>query len=175
MTLNSILITSLFFIAATIFGSFLEYWIHRAFHVRQSHPLKKLFPKLGQGHTRHHHGGEGQGFLWEFRNYALGTSPVLIPPFFLSLEAGISWSLGIVGYAAFAAYAHQLQHDKPIKCFWMTIPVHYVHHKYNQWYRNYGIGVDWWDKLFGTYENREWIESQELAHSNDTLTMIKWY
>jgi hypothetical protein len=101
------------FVLALLFGSFLEYWIHRMFHVRPSHPVKKLFPKLGRGHTSHHVNGSGQGFLWEFRNYVLGTSPVLIPPFFISFKVGIIWSLGIVSYAAFAAFAHQLQHDIP--------------------------------------------------------------
>ncbi|AFY39754.1 fatty acid hydroxylase [[Leptolyngbya] sp. PCC 7376] len=174
-TLIHIVVIATFFLLAFLFGSFIEYWIHRVFHVRQSHPIKKVFPKLGKGHTRHHLGGEGQGFLWEFRNYVLGTCPVMIPMFFISLEAGISWASGIVVYAAFAAYAHQLQHDTPIKCVWMSIPVHYVHHKYNQWHHNYGIGVDWWDRIFGTYKSQEWIESQELSQSEATMLAIKWY
>ena len=172
---TNIVVIATFFILAFLFGSFIEYWIHRVFHVRQSHPIKKLFPKLGQGHTQHHLGGEGQGFLWEFRNYALGTSPIMLPMFLFSIEVGLSWTLGIVSYAAFAAYAHQLQHDTPIKCFWMSIPVHYVHHKYNQWHHNYGIGVDWWDRIFGTYQSKEWLEQQELSQVNETLISIKWY
>ena len=175
-TLMSILIAALCFALAVIVGSLLEYWIHRAFHFRASHPLKKIFPKLGEGHARHHVGGTAQGFLLEFRNYALGTSPVtIIPMFFLPFEAGISWAIGLVGYAAFAAYAHQLQHDTPIKCSWMNMPVHYVHHKYNQWYLNYGIGVDWWDRIFGTYESREWVETKELNQSQETMLAIKWF
>lgn len=171
----NIVVLATFFFLGLLFGSFIEYWIHRVFHLRPSNPIKKLLPKLGQGHAHHHNLGTGQGFLWEFRNYVLGTSPVLIPAFFISIEAGIAWSIGIISYAAFAAYAHQLQHDTPIKCVWMSIPVHYVHHKYNQWYHNYGIGVDWWDRLFGTYQETEWIEAQELSQSEATMLTIKWY
>lgn len=162
------------FVVALLCGSLLEYWIHRAFHLRPSHPIKKIFPKLGQGHANHHIHGTGQGFLWEFRNYVLGTSPVLVPLFFVSIKIGVTWLLGIVIYAAFAAFAHQLQHDLPIKCFWMSIPVHYVHHKYNQWYHNYGIGVDWWDRLFGTYRSQAWLEEEELQQADATLIQIKW-
>jgi sterol desaturase/sphingolipid hydroxylase (fatty acid hydroxylase superfamily) len=49
-----------------------------------------------------------------------------------------------------AAYAHQIQHANPGLVFWMKRPVHRLHHAGTK--GNYGILVDWWDRLFGTYE-----------------------
>jgi len=74
---------------------------------------------------------------------------------------GISFFLGMLFYAAFAAYAHQLQHENPTACFWMKMPVHYVHHEYKQWHHNFGLGVDWWDRIFGTYKPVEWLTEKE--------------
>ena len=52
--------------------------------------------------------------LWEFRDYVLGSCRLLIPPFFIfSIPIGLSWTSGAILYAAFSAYAHQLQHDPP--------------------------------------------------------------
>ena len=65
--------------------------------------------------------------------------------------------VGAVGYAAFAAYAHQVQHERPELVFWMPVPVHTVHHVYQQWRKNFGIGVDWWDRAVGTYEKTDWV------------------
>ncbi|ACA99961.1 MULTISPECIES: sterol desaturase family protein [Cyanophyceae] len=170
-----ILLPLLIFSLAFIFGSFLEYWIHRIFHVSPKHPLKRIFPKLGQGHAQHHVGGTGQGFLWEFRNYVFGINVVMLPFFLHSLTLGISWFLGCFIYAAFAAFAHQLQHDNPIKCFWLPMPVHYVHHKYNQWHHNFGIGVDWWDRLFGTYRPMPaWLTEKEQRTADQKFWQIKW-
>ncbi|WP_099238844.1 sterol desaturase family protein [Synechococcus sp. BDU 130192] len=170
-----ILLPLLIFSLAFIFGSFLEYWIHRIFHASPKHPLKRTFPKLGQGHAQHHVGGTGQGFLWEFRNYVFGINVVMLPFFLHSLTLGISWFLGCFFYAAFAAFAHQLQHDNPIKCFWLPMPVHYVHHKYNQWHHNFGIGVDWWDRLFGTYRPMPaWLTEKEQRTADQKLWQIKW-
>ena len=157
-----------------MFGSLIEYWIHRAFHIKQSHLIKKIFPKLGLGHARHHKNGTAQGVLLEFRNYILGTSPVFIPAFIISLEVGLAWTFGVVTYAAFAAFAHQLQHEIPIKCAWMNLPVHYVHHKYNQRDFNYGIGVDWWDRLFGTYKEMDWVDESELNQAEEHMFAVKW-
>lgn len=42
------------------------------------------------------------------------------------------------------------------------MPVHYVHHKYNQWEYNFGLAVDWWDKVFGTYQAVDWLGESEL-------------
>jgi sterol desaturase/sphingolipid hydroxylase (fatty acid hydroxylase superfamily) len=164
-----------FFGLAFIFASFLEYWIHRLFHLKSTNPLKRIFPNIGQGHTKHHLDGSGQGVIWEFRDYFLGTSLLMFLMFFYSWEAGISWFLGSFFYAGFAAYAHQLQHDNPTKCFWMKMPVHYVHHKYDQWNHNFGIGVDWWDRIFQTYQEVDWLSEPELSQAKQGLFAIKWY
>jgi sterol desaturase/sphingolipid hydroxylase (fatty acid hydroxylase superfamily) len=34
---------------------------------------------------------------------------------------------------------------------WKRIPVHYVHHRDHMWEHNFGLGVDWWDHVFGTW------------------------
>jgi sterol desaturase/sphingolipid hydroxylase (fatty acid hydroxylase superfamily) len=35
--------------------------------------------------------------------------------------------------------------------FWMKRPVHRLHHEGGEVEGNYGILVDWWDRLFGSY------------------------
>jgi sterol desaturase/sphingolipid hydroxylase (fatty acid hydroxylase superfamily) len=150
--MSSILIGTLSFIAAFIFASLIEYWVHRLMH----QPLR-----FGQRHRDHHRRNEGQGVLWEFRDYVKGTFLVMTLPLFISLPIGIGWMLGAVSYAAFSSYAHQLQHENPTKCFWMQMPVHYVHHKYNMWHHNFGLAVDWWDHVFGTYKLVDWLTDEE--------------
>jgi sterol desaturase/sphingolipid hydroxylase (fatty acid hydroxylase superfamily) len=61
-----------------------------------------------------------------------------------------------VVYAAFAAYAHQLQHEKPELVFWLGRPVHHLHHRDNMWRDNFGISLDIWDRVFATYKAAEW-------------------
>lgn len=141
-----------FFVLAFLFASLVEYWVHRLMH----RPLK-----LGQRHRDHHRRNEGQGVLWEFFDYLKGTVWVMGLMFFISIPAGFGWLVGGIFYAAFSAYAHQLQHENPQACFWMVMPVHYVHHRYNQWHHNFGLAVDWWDHVFGTYKLVEWKTSDE--------------
>jgi sterol desaturase/sphingolipid hydroxylase (fatty acid hydroxylase superfamily) len=131
-----------YFLVGFIIGSFIEYWAHRFMH---------FFPSQCMFHVRHHKENTAQGVLGEFRSYAV---PAVLPvslTFIFSWQLGTGLVLGMLAYAFFAAYAHQLQHDNPDRCFWMAMPVHYVHHKHNQWHYNFGIGVDCWDRLFGTY------------------------
>ena len=173
--LTKIVVLTTFFALAFVFGSFLEYWIHRLFHIKSTNPLKRILPTIGQGHTKHHIGRTGQGVFGEFKDYFLGTCILMFLMFFYSWEAGISWFMGTFAYAVVAAYAHQLQHENPTKCFWMKMPVHYVHHKYDQWHHNFGIGVDWWDKIFGTYKSVEWPTEEELSQPERGLLSIKWY
>jgi len=82
--------------------------------------------------------------LWEFRDYVLGSFVVM------AIMFSTHWrqeSVGFGGFfAAFSAYA-QLQHENPTQCFWMKMPVHYVHHKYGMWHHNFGLAVDWWDHV----------------------------
>jgi sterol desaturase/sphingolipid hydroxylase (fatty acid hydroxylase superfamily) len=36
--------------------------------------------------------------------------------------------------------------------FWMRLPVHHLHHHYEMQKHNFGLSVDWWDRVFGTYK-----------------------
>ena len=99
----------------------------------------------------------------------------MFTPCLISWEIGLSWLFGCLVYAAFASYAHQLQHDNPKACFWMKMPVHYVHHEYNQWHQNFGIGVDWWDYVFGTYQQADWLEEKAKDLPKKSPLELKWY
>ncbi|PZV13795.1 MAG: fatty acid hydroxylase [Leptolyngbya sp.] len=154
------------FAIAFVLASLVEYWVHRLMHK----PLR-----LGERHRDHHRRNEAQGVVWEFLDYVKGTIILLVPMFFISLPAGIGWSLGALTYAAFSSYAHQLQHENPTKCFWMKMPVHYVHHKYNMWHHNFGLGVDWWDHIFGTYKAVEWLTEDEQTYAERSYLELKWW
>ena len=157
---------SLCFIAAFIVASLVEYWLHRLMHVSE---------RIGARHRDHHRRNEGQGVLWEFRDYVVGSLVLLFPMFLISWIAGLGWALGALVYAAFSAYAHQLQHENPIKCFWMPMPVHYVHHKYGMWHHNFGLAVDWWDHVFGTYKAVDWLTATELQQSGRGYFQLRWW
>ena len=140
------------FIFAFIFGSFLEYWVHRLMHI---------YPKFGNGitaHYAHHRSNDTQGFWGDFFHFSL-VSLLLLPTLFVSIYFGIIAILGTIAFAAFASYAHQIQHYNPEGCFWMKMPVHYVHHRHKQWDSNFGLAIDWWDKVFGTYKPVEWLDN----------------
>lgn len=142
------------FLFAFIFGTFIEYWVHRLMHV---------FPKFGNGittHFNHHRCNKTKGFLGDFLDYSL-VALFVLPACLISISLGITFFLGIVACAAFASYAHQVQHDRPSECFWMKMPVHYVHHQNNQWDSNFGVAVDWWDRIFGTYKLVNWVEVEK--------------
>ncbi|WP_084639319.1 sterol desaturase family protein [Geitlerinema sp. PCC 9228] len=140
-------------IAAFFVASLAEYWMHRLMHKSA---------KIGERHRDHHRRNEGQGVLWEFLDYVKGSLILMVAPLLVSVEFGWGWLLGALTYAAFSAYAHQLQHDNPAACFWMKMPVHYVHHKHQMWYHNFGLAVDWWDHVFGTYKLVEWENDAEV-------------
>lgn len=156
----------LWFALAFLLGSLVEYWIHRLMHQPYN---------LGARHRDHHKRNEGQGVLWEFRDYVLGTLVVMVVPFFWSIEVGIVWALGAIVFAAFSAYAHQLQHENPRRCFWMAMPVHYVHHKYGMWHHNFGLALDWWDRVFGTYKQVDWLDEKELEKGDRGFGDLRWY
>lgn len=153
------------FVLAFGLASFVEYWMHRLMHM--SH-------KIGQRHLDHHRRNEGQGVLWEFLDYLKPTLPIMLLMYFHSVAAGTGWLLGGVFYAAFSAYAHQVQHEDPTQCFWMTMPVHYVHHKYGMWHHNFGLAVDWWDHVFGTYKQVEWLTEEELSRPPRARWELRW-
>ena len=147
--------SALCFIFAFIFGSFLEYWVHRFMHI---------FPKFGNGittHYNHHRSNSTKGFWGDFLDYSL-VSLLVLPAFLISVSIGITMVLGTIAFAAFASYAHQIQHYQPEKCFWMKFPVHYIHHQNNQWDSNFGLAVDWWDHIFGTYKPVKSFANKEL-------------
>lgn len=154
------------FISAFVFASLVEYWIHRLMH-RPG--------KFGERHRDHHRRNEGQGVIWEFRDYIKGSIIPMCLVFFFSWVVGLCWFLGGLAYAAFSAYAHQLQHENPTLCFWMKMPVHYVHHKYNMWHHNFGLAVDWWDRIFGTYQPVEWLTEEELTRSPKGYLELRWW
>src|SRR5262245_42539083 len=129
-------------VAGFVFASLVEYVVHRLMH-------KGVIN--GQRHAEHHRDGWGQGFWPEFGDYLPPASPLLAPPWFFGVAIGAGWTLGALAFSAFSAYAHQLQHDSPVACRWMRIPVHYVHHRDQMWHHNFGMAVDWWDHVFGTY------------------------
>lgn len=153
------------FALAFIFASLVEYWLHRLMHVSK---------KVGERHLDHHRRNEGQGVLWEFRDYVRGGILAMFVMFFFSWLAGVGWLLGGLTYAAFSAYAHQLQHENPTKCFWMKMPIHYVHHKYGMWHHNFGLAVDWWDRIFGTYKAVEWLDEEELCQPERGYFQLRW-
>jgi sterol desaturase/sphingolipid hydroxylase (fatty acid hydroxylase superfamily) len=145
---NTFMLAIVYFVLAFILSSFVEYWVHRSLHV---------WSWLGNrltGHFKHHYENKTSGVLGDFKDYSVGAV-IFCPILLISWSAGISAILGGLFFAAFAAYTHKLQHEDPTKCFWMKVPVHHLHHQYSVRY-NFGLSVDWWDKVFGTYNPMQW-------------------
>ncbi|HEX6885973.1 MAG TPA: sterol desaturase family protein [Planctomycetota bacterium] len=131
------------FLAALVAASLVEYVVHRLMHAGLVRHAR---------HAAHHRDGWGQGFWPELLDYLVPGLALILPAWLLGTAIGTGWSLGCVVYAAFLAYAHQLQHDNPSACRWMRMPVHYVHHRDQMWHHNFGMAFDGWDRLFGTYK-----------------------
>lgn len=142
-------------VAGFLVTSLAEYWIHRLMH---------WSILLGDRHLEHHRRNVGQGMMAELLDYLKSGAPLMLLPFVFSWSIGLGWFLGCFSFAVLAAYAHQLQHDCPDRCFWLAMPVHYVHHKYGMWHHNFGITVDWWDRCFGTYKPMPW--QAKIAEKN---------
>ena len=154
------------FLLAFLIGTFVEYAVHRLMHGRWV---------LGKKHAEHHRDAWGQGWLGEFGDYFLPCIPVIWLGFLVSVPAGVGWALGAFVYAALAAYAHQIQHENPDMVFWMPRPVHYLHHKHHMWKSNFGITVDWWDRVFRTYELVEWRREKSIReHGLGAFFRIIW-
>lgn len=149
---------------ALIEGSLSEYLIHRGMH-RRGWARRR--------HGEHHMMGTGQGWLGEFRDYVSPALPFCVLTFVPSLAIGIGFSAGLIAYLAFAAYAHQLQHERPQLVFWMKAPVHHLHHRHHMTRHNFGIGLDVWDRLFGTYQQRSW-QPQPLPRDPREWLRIQW-
>ena len=99
---------------ALVEGSLSEYWVHRCMH-RRGWARRR--------HGEHHMAGTGQGWFGEFRDYVSPALPFCVLSFIPSLAIGIGFSAGVIGYFAFAAYSHQVQHQRPELVFWMKAPV----------------------------------------------------
>ena len=160
------------FCLALVIGTLVEYVVHRLMHAR-------IF--LYKVHARHHQTGEGQGWLWEFKDYFVPSLPIaigglLIGYFFISLPVGIAFFAGCMFYASAAAYAHQVQHENPDLCFWLRRPVHHLHHNGKMWHHNFGILVDVWDRVFGTYKPVEYVPKKKLReYPLSAYFKIKWF
>lgn len=162
------MVTLGFFVAGFLFGSFVEYWGHRLMHQPRAPFARK--------HREHHAANTGQGVVKEFWDYFRPTGVLLLPMFLVSLEAGIGWAVGTFTYMWFSAFGHQLQHENPTKCFWMRMPVHFVHHSYHMWRHNFGLAVDWWDHVFRTYKPVEgWEDKVDPALRDRPLWKVKWW
>ncbi len=130
-------------IGALITGTLAEYFIHRLMH------WGVLYPK---GHLDHHLENDPRTFLADFIDYGSGALLLSWIGFLVSVPAGIGWAAGAFLYAALASYSHQLQHAHADMVFWMPRPVHRLHHDLDSRDKNFGVLVDWWDRLFGTYQ-----------------------
>ena len=128
--------------AAFLLGTFGEYFVHRAMH------WGLLYP---EGHRWHHESNESRTFAHDVWDYGTGAAALGWLGFLVSMPAGFGWMLGALTYTVLASYSHQIQHANPGLVFWMKRPVHRLHHAGNLTTGNYGILVDWWDRLFGTY------------------------
>jgi sterol desaturase/sphingolipid hydroxylase (fatty acid hydroxylase superfamily) len=134
------------FVAATLaaitLGTFAEYFVHRAMHWGWLYP---------EGHRWHHASNDPRTFLHDVFDYGMGAAALSWLGFLVSPAAGFGWMLGALAYTLLASYAHQLQHANPDLVFWMKRPVHRLHHDAGALEANFGILVDWWDRLFGSY------------------------
>jgi sterol desaturase/sphingolipid hydroxylase (fatty acid hydroxylase superfamily) len=150
------------FVAAFAVGSLVEYWGHRCMHVW----LKR------KTHVEHHAGAATLGLWREFRGYACAAWPMFLVGFVHSMPAGTGFAAGAIAYGAFAAYAHELQHQHPECCFWLKMPVHHVHHLDKMWHHNFGITFPLWDRVFGTYRRSDWQPTVAPAWRN--LFRVRW-
>lgn len=152
------------FVISILIASFLEYLFHRFMH-------KWLLRKR---HADHHADGLAQGWLGEFRDYMMGAIWLLFIGFLHSPEVGWGCFAGGLLFTVWCAYNHQLQHEHPELCVWMPQPVHYTHHHFRMWDANFGIAVDIWDRLFGTYRRVEWHPDRSKPIPLKSYFRIKW-
>jgi sterol desaturase/sphingolipid hydroxylase (fatty acid hydroxylase superfamily) len=129
-------------LGAVVMATLVEYFIHRLMH------WGILY---AEGHRWHHRSNDARSFLRDFFDYGTGAAALCWLGFVVSTASGFGWMLGAFVYAALASYSHQIQHANPYLVFWMRRPVHSLHHARNMRSQNFGILVDWWDRVFGTY------------------------
>ncbi|MGR9108255.1 MAG: sterol desaturase family protein [Gammaproteobacteria bacterium] len=165
MQISSVIEFFLAFFIAILYGTFVEYTMHRLMHAGLV---------LGDQHAKHHQDGTGKGWFEEFLNYSLPSITVLWFGFLYSTVAGIGFALGGILASAFGAYAHQLQHERPELTFWLARPVHHLHHKHHMWRHNFGISVDFWDRIFGTYKAADWEPDGKSRYPLRSYFSIRW-
>lgn len=158
-------------LAAFLAATLAEYVMHRAMHRGAA---------LRVRHAEHHRDNVGQGVLGEFRDYLVGSLVVdvwLVAALaYLAPWCALGFSLGTLAHIALAAWAHQIQHERPELVFWMPRPVHHLHHAHKQWHHNFGISTDLWDRVFGTYDPKPWApERRGLQHPLRSFFAIRWY
>ena len=164
------------FVAGTVagfaVGTLGEYLMHRFMH--DGRVLQRV-------HGRHHLLGVGQGWLGELLDYSRGGVPAavaLAAPFCWPLRlpsVGLGLAVGAGLHMAAAAYSHQVQHERPELVFWMRKPVHHLHHRHRMWKTNFGISTDFWDRVFGTYEDTPWNPTRRgLEHAMLDFLRIDW-
>ena len=154
------------FCIAIVYATFVEYTMHRLMHARVV---------FGDQHLAHHREGTGNCWLEEFLNYSIPALSVVWFGFLYSIAAGIGFMIGGFLAAAWAAYAHQLQHEHPELTFWLPRPIHYLHHKHKMWNYNFGISVDFWDRVFGTYKAADWVPSgTPSSYPLTSFLQIQW-
>ncbi len=167
MTTTTILAGTGGFLFAFVSGSFVEYALHRLMHARRL---------MGPRHLKHHKKADAQGVFGEFVDYFTGSVLLGWLGFLVSVPAGIGNVIGVIAYAFIAAYAHQLNHERPELVFWMPRPIHYLHHRHNLWRTNFGIFLDVWDRVFGTYEAIEWKPAKRpFEYPLRAFVDISWF
>lgn len=159
-------------LVAFILASLVEWTVHLLMH-------RRIF--LSGVHYRHHVALKADGMLWEFLYYL--PAAIIGSALFgwIGWQFNCPWFAGSVCagsflYALFAGYAHQVQHEHPELVFWMNPPVHTVHHLHEMHSRNFGIGVDLWDKIFGTYQRVDWQpDPARVRRRWRDYFQIQWY
>lgn len=43
------------------------------------------------------------------------------------------------------------------------------------WHHNFGLAVDWWDRVFGTYKSVEWLTDKELQQPERGYLQLRWW
>jgi sterol desaturase/sphingolipid hydroxylase (fatty acid hydroxylase superfamily) len=158
-------------IVGAILGSLTEYWVHILMHRRIL---------LSRTHFNHHREPEDDSWFKQFAYYGLGSVPLLAVVAYITWLFGWEWAgiglaFGSIGWSAWVAYAHNLQHTRPELVFWMPQPVHHLHHAFEMNQHNFGLSIDIWDRVFGTYKSVEWTPAPRPRYWPLHLLLIRWF
>lgn len=159
------------FLIGGVAASLVEYWVHVLMHRRVL---------LGRTHINHHREPDGETWFKQFAYYALGcafAASAIVPACWALdvLPLGVGIAAGSVAWSAWVAYAHTLQHERPELVFWMRLPVHHLHHKHEMSNANFGLSVDWWDRVFGTYRPVPWEPDPAVRRTLRAFLTIRWF